>query len=1243
MRRAAIAAAIVLGILVLLVGALAWMATTPSGFRWLTTTVANVSGGRLAFEGVGGHLGAPIVVQKLTYQTAERRIEIDALRLEWQPRALWQRRIDVDLLAAQALTITTLKEDTQRPEAPASLRAAFDLRVRVLDVARLEIGEPGKPPLTFRNLKASLDGRGDRYRLDGVALVTPWADVEGALTLAKDAPFALEGRVDALRREPVPIDARLVVGGTLTAIDFAFDARAENMNLLARGEVAPFGRVRLPRLLVAGEGVDPRFFASAAPAGDFAFSGVFEGQPGERLQGTFRIDNRLAGRIDRGRLPVASVTGAVIGDTDAADFGALAIDLGPAGRLTGTGQWRDGTASLTLASEALDLAGLHGKLYPTRMRAAFELKANADAQTVTAHLVERWGQGSAVLSLRDDTLRLESANFAGKGGRLAATGELRLDAARAFGARFDLAAVDPAQFGRFPRGELNARGEVTGVLAPELQLAAQFTLPPGTLEGRPVRGQGRFRYGKHNIADADVDLDLAGNRARVRGSYGSAGDRLLWDVDAPALGRLNLGVAGSVKSRGSAAGAPAELQIEGNLAARELRFRDVFAADSLDVVLDMQATPQGAFNGQIDGRGLVIGGQRLSFIRATSSGRRDAHVLNVDLRRQDWRVTGLLAGGLDANAVWRGELRQAEAHGPWPMVLQAPAALVLSRTAQQVDDLVFSVAGGEVRVEHFARRDDALAARGRATNVPLAPLLSFVERPLPFTTDLRASAEWDLRVGDTVDGTFHARRVSGDVRVDDPALALALTTLTLDVDARANALHARLAAASRDAGQLSAEARTTLVREDGVFTLARTAPLTWNGVLDVPDLRLLKPFLPVGVRADARVAARLAGSGSLAAPRIDGTVTAEAIRFAMPEEGVSVTDGRLALVLDDDRVRVQEGELKGQSGRIVVSGEAQLRNPQAGLTATFEKFAASIRSDRRVTVSGTTRLAVNQQRLRLEGELRADRARLETPEASRPELSSDVVVVGQPPREPSAIQRMPLELDLKLDLGDDFLFKGSGLDAKLGGKLRVFTVAQTLRAEGRIRVVTGRYAAYGQTLAIERGELIFVGPVDDAGIDVLAVRTMPAVKAGVQVRGTVQRPLVTLYSDPPMPDTEKLAWLVLGHGLEGGSQQEFALLQLAAGALLSQAESVNLQTQIAEVLRIDTFGVRAGQGEDLATTVVSVGKRISSRATLSYEQSLDGLNQGVKVLYQLSPRVRLEAAAGQQQSSFDAFYTREYD
>jgi translocation and assembly module TamB len=726
-------------------------------------------------------------------------------------------------------------------------------------------------------------------------------------------------------------------------------------------------------------------------------------------------------------------------------------------------------------------------------------------------------------------------------------------------------------------------------------------------------------------------------------------------VDAPALARLRLGLAGRLLSRGTLAGDPARPQITATLAASGLALPGGVAAEALDLDLDVDPAADGVFNGRLDARGLAWAGHTLRTARASAQGRRDAHVVALEATLPAWRATARLAGGLDASLVWRGELNQAEVHGPWPVSLAAPATLLVSRDRQQVDGLAFTLAGGSVTVTHFSHAGARFTSRGALADLPVAPLLALLEAAPPVTTDVRVDGEWDLVAGDEIDGRAQLRRRSGDVRLADPALALGLTALALELDAVASRVSARARVATREAGEAAGEVRVTLLRDGSGFVLPRSAPLAWSAQVDVPDLRIARPFIPLGVRADARLAARLAGGGTLAAPRVEGSVDIDRIRFAMAEEGIAITDGVLKLALTGDRVRVREGELKGQSGRIVVRGEAQLSNPQAGLTLDFDKFAASTRSDRRVIVSGSTRLELDPRRLQLTGSLRADRARLDVPAASRPALSDDVVVIGRAPREPSAARRLPLALDLNLALGDDFLFKGAGLDARLGGDLRVFTVARgprqdrpavaaapVLRGEGRIRVVEGRYAAYGQTLAIERGELTFIGPLDDPGLDVLAVRKTPTVRAGVQVRGTVQRPVVTLFSDPPMPDSEKLAWLVLGHGLETGGQQEFALLQLAAGALLSQAESVSLQSEIAEALRIDSFGVRAGEGEDLSTTVVSVGKRLSSRTMIAYQQSLDGLNQVVRVIYLLSPRVRLEAQAGQQ-SSFDAFYTREYD
>ena len=61
----------------------------------------------------------------------------------------------------------------------------------------------------------------------------------------------------------------------------------------------------------------------------------------------------------------------------------------------------------------------------------------------------------------------------------------------------------------------------------------------------------------------------------------------------------------------------------------------------------------------------------------------------------------------------------------------------------------------------------------------------------------------------------------------------------------------------------------------------------------------------------------------------------------------------------------------------------------------------------------------------------------------------------------------------------------------------------------------GSYRAFGQKLVIERGRLVFGGPVRNPGLDLLALRKNQAVEAGVEVRGTLQLPVTRLVSEPP--------------------------------------------------------------------------------------------------------------------------------
>lgn len=1219
-----------------------FLAASAPGLRTLAAAATLLSGGRLAFEGVEGTLAGTFGIRSLRIERATQRIEITDLHVAWRPRALPDGVLDFDRIAARTLRIRVTRPDDAPATAPASLRPPLGVRVARIELAQFEYIGADETVSRFEALHARLDGRGDRWRLTETSVATAWGAAQARLELGKDAPFALSGQVDARIAGSLAMRGQARLAGTLIAPRFSFSAQAGAMRVLVHGEAAPFAPVKLVRMLVAGEGIDPGRFAADAPTARLAFSGVFEGRPGATLFGTFSLVNHLPGRLEAQRLPLVQLSGALLGDAAHATFSDLALDLGSAGRLAGRGTWQAGRFDLAFDGTRLDLAGLHGALAATRLDAHLTLAGDGARQTLSGTLREKRGQGRFSLLHADRVLALTGMDFSGEAGRLVAHGTMMLGVARTFALNFDATRIDPARFGRFPRGRLNARGEAKGVLAPGTMLEAHLILPPGELEGRPVRGEATLRYADAHLSHARVALDLAGNRVNLAGAWGRAGDRLDWEIDAPALARLHAGFAGRGTSRGRLSGAPAAPDVEAHAEAAGLTLPGGISVAALDARLKLVATARGAFEGHLDARGLRAAGLFSETLRVRLAGRRDAHTLSLDARLPAGQVRAGFAGGLDDAQVWRGQLRTAEATGAWPMQLVAPAALELSRTRQVVGALALTLAGGRVEVETLERAGREIVTRGSFVNLPAAPLLAHFGPPASVSTDLRLNGRWAGRQGAMPEGEVRIERASGDLRLTDPALTLGLARLDVRLLAAQDQARLHAEIVTHDAGQARFDARAPLVFAAGVPWFSRSTPVAWTAQVEVPDLRRAKSLLPVGVRLDARLRADLEGGGSLDAPDVTGALHVGALRFSLPEEGVSIEDGTLDLVLDGDRVRVRQGELKGGGGRIVVRGEAEFANPRAGLSLDFEKFALLRRSDRRVTVSGTAQLAFADRRLRLSGNLVADRARLEMPEASRPELSSDVRVIGAPAPGKSTAQRDPLALDLTLDLGEDFLFKGAGLDAKFGGRLRVVTVNGMARGEGSIRVTKGRYAAYAQTLEIERGVVRFAGPLDDPGLDILAVRRMPAVTAGVQVRGTAKRPWVTLYSVPAMPDTEKLAWLVLGHGLDTAGQQEFVLLQVAAGALLNQAESLNFQARLADTLGIDSLDVRAGEGETFDTAIVSVGKRLSSRATLFYERSVDGLSQTVKALYQLTPHVRLEAQTGEQ-GSFDAFYSLDYD
>jgi translocation and assembly module TamB len=233
-------------------------------------------------------------------------------------------------------------------------------------------------------------------------------------------------------------------------------------------------------------------------------------------------------------------------------------------------------------------------------------------------------------------------------------------------------------------------------------------------------------------------------------------------------------------------------------------------------------------------------------------------------------------------------------------------------------------------------------------------------------------------------------------------------------------------------------------------------------------------------------------------------------------------------------------------------------------------------------------------------------------------------------------QDVPLTVDLTLDLGDRLTFSGEGIETGLSGVVQVTTGPGGLLGRGTIRTVRGTYFAFGQQLTIDRGRLVFDGRLDNPGLDIVALRKNLAVEAGVTITGTVKVPVIQLTSNPPVPDSEKLSWLVLGQALDGSSGADLAALQ-AASAMLLGSHGRPVSAAIAQRIGLDDISVRsasatAGRAQPgtpgAEGQVVAVGKRLTDRLSLVYEQGLSLANNALRLEYELTRSLRLRAEAG---------------
>ncbi len=590
--------------------------------------------------------------------------------------------------------------------------------------------------------------------------------------------------------------------------------------------------------------------------------------------------------------------------------------------------------------------------------------------------------------------------------------------------------------------------------------------------------------------------------------------------------------------------------------------------------------------------------------------------------------------------------------------------------------------------------------RGSVSGVPLAWLEILGQTQLAnlgLRGDLLFGGSWDASMGSALAVRAVLERTSGDLQLlsDDTRdgktaemLRAGLREARVAVQIDDNAVTARMRWAADNAGTASAELTTRLNRQDGTWVWRPDAPLAGRIQANLPRVGVWSLLAPPGWRMQGTLDADASLSGSRADPNWSGTLAARDLSVRSVVDGIDFSQGNLQLRIQGQRIDIQRFSLRGAGntagaeagGVLEATGSLdwlpETQRVRMELDAVARALRVSARADQRLVVSGKVSARLDASRLTVRGALVADQALFVLSDDTAPTLGNDVVVApsARSRRAAASANRKPatttaaadakvtatpaparksalrLDLDVTLDPGNDFQLSGRGLRTRLAGQVHLTAdgsiAGSAPRLGGELRTVSGTYKAYGQTLDIETGVLRFNGPYDNPALDVLALRPNLQQKVGVQIGGTVQLPVVRLYSDPELSDADKLSWLLLGRApsTTGGDN---ALLQQAALALVA-GSSKNPTAGLLGAVGLDelSLGEAASTNADgsagPAATTVKLGKRVSREFYVAYERTISSTLGTFYVFYDLSRRFTLRAESGQQ-TALDLIFTTRFD
>ncbi len=306
---------------------------------------------------------------------------------------------------------------------------------------------------------------------------------------------------------------------------------------------------------------------------------------------------------------------------------------------------------------------------------------------------------------------------------------------------------------------------------------------------------------------------------------------------------------------------------------------------------------------------------------------------------------------------------------------------------------------------------------------------------------------------------------------------------------------------------------------------------------------------------------------------VSGRITTQDARLALPTFLGALEDIDATIDLVNGQAQITLAADLPAGGDLSLAGPVGLAAPfPADLVITLDEaeivdpnlYQTSV--DGRVTISGPLAGGAT-----IAGDLALGPTEIQVPSSGLGALGDvpDVQHVNLPPDVRATLERAellggaegaeaagattarPYPLNVVIRAPSQIFVRGRGLDAELGGQLRVTGTTANIIPQGRFELIRGRLDILGQRFELDEGAITLLGDFVP-NLRLVAQTETDTTTISIIVEGPVDDPDVSFSSSPELPEEEVLAQLLFGRGLDNISPLQAVQLASAVATLSGQ-------------------------------------------------------------------------------------------